>query len=112
MSAGDEFERKHENPSQGCPASLPTKRRGLRMPLSLAPPPLTKIDPVTEIIHGVAVADPYRWLEDQNSPRTREWLEKQTAYTRSEKHTSELQPHLNFVYPLLLKKKKKVLTHT
>jgi len=29
------------------------------------------------------ITDPYRWLEDQNSPRTRAWLEEQTAYTRA-----------------------------
>jgi prolyl oligopeptidase len=30
----------------------------------------------------VDITDPYRWLEDQNSPRTRAWIEEQTAYTR------------------------------
>jgi prolyl oligopeptidase len=47
-----------------------------------APPP-THIEPVTEILHGVEVTDPYRWLEDQNSPQTRKWLEEQAAYTRA-----------------------------
>jgi prolyl oligopeptidase len=41
------------------------------------------VEPVTETLHGVEVTDPYRWLEDQNSPRTRAWLEEQTAYTRA-----------------------------
>jgi len=31
----------------------------------------------------VEVTDPYRWLEDQNSSRTRAWIEEQTAYTRA-----------------------------
>src|SRR5258706_2950679 len=53
------------------------------MPLTLASPPPTPIEPVTEILHGVAITDPYRWLEDQNSPRTRKWLEEQGAYTRA-----------------------------
>src|SRR5712691_3564072 len=53
------------------------------MPLTLNLPPPTPAEPVTEILHGVAVTDPYRWLEDQNSPRTRKWLEEQTAYTRA-----------------------------
>jgi prolyl oligopeptidase len=35
------------------------------------------------MLHGVPVTDPYRWLEDQNSPRTRKWLEEQTEYTRA-----------------------------
>jgi prolyl oligopeptidase len=47
-----------------------------------APPP-TLVEPVTEVLHGVEITDPYRWLEDQNSPRTRAWIEEQTAYARS-----------------------------
>jgi prolyl oligopeptidase len=35
---------------------------------------------VTDILHGVVVTDPYRWLEDQESPRTREWISAQTRY--------------------------------
>lgn len=49
---------------------------------AIAPPPATPIEPVTDLLHGVEVTDPYRWLEDQNSPRTRKWIEEQTAYTR------------------------------
>jgi len=37
---------------------------------------------VTEILHGVAVTDPYRWLEDQDCPRTRKWLGDQAVYSR------------------------------
>jgi prolyl oligopeptidase len=46
-------------------------------------PPPTTVEPVTEVLHGLEITDPYRWLEDQNSPRTRKWLEEQAAYTRS-----------------------------
>jgi prolyl oligopeptidase len=53
------------------------------MPPAVAAPPPTHVEPVTEILHGVEVTDPYRWLEDQNSARTRAWLEEQTAYTRA-----------------------------
>src|SRR5713226_1372454 len=53
------------------------------MPRVLEPPPFTPIEPVTEVLHGVEITDPYRWLEDQNSPRTRKWLEEQTGYTRA-----------------------------
>src|SRR5207253_2501613 len=45
--------------------------------------PATPIEPVTEVLHGVEITDPYRWLEDQNSPRTRKWIEEQSAYTRA-----------------------------
>lgn len=44
-------------------------------------PPSTPVHPVTETLHGVAVTDPYRWLEDQNSPETRAWLDAQIHYT-------------------------------
>ena len=51
-------------------------------PLS-TPAPKTRTDHVTETIHGVAIQDPYRWLEDQQSPETRAWIDSQNAYTRS-----------------------------
>ena len=46
-------------------------------------PPLTPIEPVTEVLHGIEITDPYRWLEDQSSPRPRKWLDEQAAYTRA-----------------------------
>jgi len=52
------------------------------MPLVVSPAPPTPVEPVTEVLHGVPITDPYRWLEDQNSPRTRKWLEEQTTYAR------------------------------
>jgi prolyl oligopeptidase len=53
------------------------------MPLTLDPPPSTPVELVAEMLHGVPIADPYRWLEDQNSLRTRRWIQEQTAYTRA-----------------------------
>src|SRR5207253_4469948 len=53
------------------------------MLLATNPPPFTPPEPVTEVLHGVSVTDPYRWLEDQDSRRTREWLSAQTRYARS-----------------------------
>ena len=44
-------------------------------------PPATRRDDVQETLHGVTVSDPYRWLEDQNSPATREWITQQNEYT-------------------------------
>ncbi len=48
-----------------------------------AAPPFSHVEPVTEILHGVPVTDPYRWLEDQDSRRTRQWIEDQTRYART-----------------------------
>jgi len=44
-------------------------------------PPASEAKPVTETLHGVTVTDPYRWLEDQESPATRDWIGRQNAYT-------------------------------
>lgn len=43
--------------------------------------PITRAETVVDKIHGVEVADPYRWLEDGSSPDVREWTEKQNALT-------------------------------
>src|SRR5260370_14769013 len=53
------------------------------MPLTLNAPPKTAVEPITEVLHGVEIVDPYRWLEDQTSSRTRGWLEDQTRYART-----------------------------
>src|SRR5450759_822219 len=53
------------------------------MPALMEPPPPSQVEVVSEVLHGVPVTDPYRWLEDQESPRTREWLSAQTRYARS-----------------------------
>src|SRR5689334_1244861 len=36
---------------------------------------------VVETHHGVAVADPYRWLEDMGSAETRQWVSAENAVT-------------------------------
>jgi prolyl oligopeptidase len=48
-----------------------------------APPPETAKHPVTDVLNGVTLTDSYRWLEDQNSPATRAWIESQTKHTRA-----------------------------
>jgi prolyl oligopeptidase len=45
------------------------------------PPPAAEKKPVTETLNGVPITDPYRWLEDQNSPETRAWIDRENAYT-------------------------------
>ncbi len=46
-------------------------------------PPGTPVESVVEFLHGIPVSDPYRWLEDQNSPQTHDWIEAQKLRTRS-----------------------------
>jgi prolyl oligopeptidase len=41
--------------------------------------PETKRDSVVEELHGVQVADPYRWLEEADSPESKAWIDAQNA---------------------------------
>lgn len=43
-------------------------------------PPTVKGD-VIETLHGVSIADPYRWLEDLDSPETAAWVAAQNQVT-------------------------------
>ena len=45
--------------------------------------PPSKMEPVVDKLHGVEVADPYRWLEDGKSAEVKEWTEKQNAFTKA-----------------------------
>jgi prolyl oligopeptidase len=53
------------------------------MPQLIMPPPHSIPEPVTDVFHGVPVTDPYRWLEDQESSRTRNWIVEQSRYARA-----------------------------
>lgn len=48
---------------------------------SVPPAPPIRHESLTEIIHGVPVADPYRVLEDGDSPLTRSWVAAQNERT-------------------------------
>ena len=43
--------------------------------------PVTKKVDHTDTYFGVTVADPYRWLEDDNSPETAEWVKEENKVT-------------------------------
>ena len=51
--------------------------------MRVPPPPLTPRVEVTDVWHGERVVDPYRWLEDTESERTRVWTDAQNARTRA-----------------------------
>ncbi len=52
--------------------------------MTTALPPMA----VEEVLHGVTVSDPYRWLEDRESPQTEEWILSQR--TRLDSYFSTL----------------------
>lgn len=45
--------------------------------------PATRVSPVVDTMHGVAIEDPYRWLEDQTSDEVRDWIAAQERYADS-----------------------------
>jgi prolyl oligopeptidase len=60
------------------PAAAPATRSDRMMTPA---PPVTVARPVTETLHGVTITDQYRWLEEQTSPETRQWINDENRYT-------------------------------
>ena len=53
------------------------------MPTSQLPAqPASPEGDVVDTVHGVAVPDPHRWLEDEKAPEVQAWVDAQDAYTR------------------------------
>ena len=48
------------------------------------PWPATKTVDVADLLFDTRVADPYRWLEDENDPEVQAWMERQDAFARGE----------------------------
>ena len=47
----------------------------------MAPPPARR-ETTADVLHGVTVADPYRWLEDGDSPEVAAWVATHNERTR------------------------------
>src|SRR5215210_4159139 len=50
-------------------------------PVPMPARPASLQNDVVETLHGVEIHDPYRWLEDQEAPATRAWIDEQNRYT-------------------------------
>jgi prolyl oligopeptidase len=46
------------------------------------PPPASRREDVVDALHGVSVADPYRWLESGDEPEVADWVNAQNEHTR------------------------------
>ena len=67
----------------GCVSDQPTPPPPPSMPapsVTFSYPPTIKTNQVDNY-HGTNVSDPYRWLEDDNAPATKAWVEAQNLVT-------------------------------
>lgn len=46
-------------------------------------PPTARVDSAKDTYGSTVVSDPYRWLEDQDSPETRAWIDAEQKCTES-----------------------------
>ena len=61
-------------------ASIVLAAAGMAFAADAPKPPAAPSQPVTEVLHGVSVPDPYRNLEQLAAPATREWLNAQADH--------------------------------
>ena len=52
--------------------------------VAAAGPPPARVEVVRDTLHGQVIEDPYRWLEDKDSPETRQWVRDQMAFTKEQ----------------------------
>lgn len=62
--------------------------------VTLPSPPPTEQKPVTDNVSGTSIVDPYRWLEDGQSPETRAWIDSQIKYTDAYLSQVKIRPEI------------------
>ncbi len=72
-----------EPPTPAEPAKVPADPKPPEPPVTALPaaPPSERTE-VADTLHGVRVADPYRWLEPGDDPKTQAWVAAQDAFAR------------------------------
>src|SRR5674476_1705210 len=81
-----------KKPSPGLARPLPLlalafplvlmRRARARAPEPAPPYPPTRTTTAADVLHGVTVPDPYRWLEDAKSPEVQAWMKAEDDLAR------------------------------
>ncbi|HVJ93128.1 MAG TPA: hypothetical protein VM580_25180, partial [Labilithrix sp.] len=71
-----------EAPPAQVPPPTTAPPRAVEIASSKQEKPMTRKTDVVETLHGVSVADPYRWLEAGDSAEVQAWTAQQNAHTR------------------------------
>jgi len=74
-----------------APAAWAQDAQRLATPGPATYPPAAK-GPVVDDYHGVKVADPYRWMEDLDSPQTRAWVSAEAKVAQDYLATIDARP--------------------
>src|ERR687890_2833167 len=86
------------NPSRTLAPALAPAGSSLRYPdlqvvtTDRAVPPVARVVPATEVVHGRLRTDHYHWLRDRSNPEVLAYLEAENRHTAAVmRHTEELQ---------------------
>ena len=78
---------------------------------TIPPAPPTRADATGDTIRGVAVADPYRWLENWDDPAVKTWSDAQNTRTRSYLDTLPYRQQVQDKLAKLIKAASPAYTH-
>ena len=62
--------------------------------ITLPPPPVAAVQPVTDDYFGTRIVDNYRWLEEAKSPETRAWITEENKYTQQYLSQVSMRPEI------------------